>query len=604
MHLDRVMRLSSRSGDPAGSSIDHRPYVYVALFALLVIAVVLRGYGLRQLGLFTHDPATYATEGAAVALTAQWLVGHASSLLTGDANVSELVDFIREGGGTLPRFGKPGYALVVAVAYVLFGIHDYIYLGISVVLGTMLVGLVFLLGRTFYDERVGLAGAAFMAVSQYSVVFSRNGMAEICSAFLIFCGTYIYLLHYKQNARSSWLYGASALVLGFAFTANYKIFVVPALFVLYELCLLFARYRGGQRLKLGSVGLFMLLMAVPTVLMEMPYRLVSWSVDIASLSGDSTFITYFDQLAHRFTGGPNAYPATLGASLLQYPQAFWFVEGSLFCVAVVIGTGLLLRKPAGDRRLADVVILSQFIVPLALWSLFTGGRASLKPTVVILPAAAILAGVGLATVAQIVRLRKGKGALLKNVSYGLLLAVVVAYGSWRVAPVLTARSAFGPMIQRLAEHINRQGGTVTGHADSIGPILKFYLGALAREDRAGFGEQVDFTGNRDLHGDYAFVIGRPRAESGEMPRPWRMGDADYRSVSDRRPALVVDNLMYRYPAMLYTNYPAIKTRLKPVDTMIQVYDLRTGPGHNSMSDDTEQVVPDPALQRVKPLSDS
>lgn len=97
-------------------------------------------------------------------------------------------------------------------------------------LGTL--GLSFLFSRKYFDsQRLALLSTALLAVLPSHVFYSRIGMQESLSTFLVLAGFYFYV--FPKNF--GWRTFAAGIFWGAAFFSNYRLIMLPALITVSEI---------------------------------------------------------------------------------------------------------------------------------------------------------------------------------------------------------------------------------------------------------------------------------------------------------------------------------------------------------------------------------
>jgi len=268
---------------------------------------------------------------------------------------------------------KPSHALLLALGYALFGIHDYspLYVNAFASLGEILC--VFYLGRRLFGTWIGLAAALLLAVSNYAVIYARSALSECDGTLMLLLGS-IALEHARRPDRAKMTrrftaqFLCAGLLFGAAFTINYRMLVYIAVVV--------ALYVFSERLERVPLRL-----AVPRLLAlaaggaALP---LCWAV-AGLIAYDHGTILFFNEYEHRVTQYvPQAYyqihrgkQAVMHFEPFTYAQWYWVRQGA--AASLVLAAGLLaaLVSKSGYRRsLAGAITLvyvfyinAPFIVP-------------------------------------------------------------------------------------------------------------------------------------------------------------------------------------------------------------------------------------------------
>ncbi len=132
-------------------------------------------------------------------------------------------------------FWPPGYSLLVAALYVVFGQHVLAAQMLNVVLGTATVGLVYLLGRGFAGHTVALVGAGLVAFWPSLIFFTGVTLSETAFTFFALLGVYMITSQPGAKQRPLFLL-LTGLVFGFAALVRGQALLLPLVIVPYWLC--------------------------------------------------------------------------------------------------------------------------------------------------------------------------------------------------------------------------------------------------------------------------------------------------------------------------------------------------------------------------------
>lgn len=154
---------------------------------------------------------------------------------------------------------------------------------VSVVLGVLCVPAGYLLGRELFDARSGLVLAALLAVSSWSITFSRMGMFANMSTPLFALLTAGFLLLALRTLRySAFAWTGIWLGLGLNFYTSFRLFVfVVAAFLIYYIVVewLWRRERLSLRFWIGLaiIALAALAVVAPLALFAQKHPELFWS---------------------------------------------------------------------------------------------------------------------------------------------------------------------------------------------------------------------------------------------------------------------------------------------------------------------------------------
>ena len=136
--------------------------------------------------------------------------------------------------GEPTAFWPPGYALLLAGAYSLFGQHVEVAQAMNALLGTATVALVYLIGLRLFGHRPALIAAAIVAFFPSLIFFTAVTLSEVAFTFFALLAVLLLLIE-AHAARGSqrdlrWLL-AAGLVLGFASLMRGQALLLPLVLV-------------------------------------------------------------------------------------------------------------------------------------------------------------------------------------------------------------------------------------------------------------------------------------------------------------------------------------------------------------------------------------
>lgn len=103
---------------------------------------------------------------------------------------------------------------------------------LAAIFGTVTLGLTYLFAKRFFDSsRVAGLAMSLLAILPSHVFYSRVGMQEALSTFLVLAGFYCYLFPRSFGWRTL----ASGAIWGMAFFANYRLIILPVVVALAEI---------------------------------------------------------------------------------------------------------------------------------------------------------------------------------------------------------------------------------------------------------------------------------------------------------------------------------------------------------------------------------
>ena len=136
--------------------------------------------------------------------------------------------------GEPTAFWPPGYPLLLAALYAVFGESIVAAQALNVVLGTATVGIVYLLGRKLLGQRPALVGAAIVAAFPSLILFTAVTLSEIAFTFLALLAVYLLVLEARNGGgkrRHLGLLLASGLILGYASLVRGQALLLPLVLI-------------------------------------------------------------------------------------------------------------------------------------------------------------------------------------------------------------------------------------------------------------------------------------------------------------------------------------------------------------------------------------
>ncbi|PSQ57595.1 hypothetical protein BRD22_01280 [Halobacteriales archaeon SW_8_68_21] len=352
LRFDRVFpdRLANRARERV-ARVD-RLTVAAALISLvtglLTFAIATTVFGYHS---FNHDEGVYLTQ-AALLLDGQ-LAFHAGAL----ADAFHPWFFVEDGGRLYPKY-NPVPAATYAVTMWLFGEP-------RVTLAAIAAGnaaLVYLLGSTVFDRRVGLAAAVLFAASPMAVVTSSVFLPYAPTTFLNLLFAVAYLRGVRD--RSLPLAGLAGLAIGLAFFARpFTAVLFAAPFILHAvvrtaialwdtglppLPLPASVRRHGLTALLGTLFVGVTLaynLRVTGSLLTFPYEAFA-PMDGPGF-GERRILGHSEEYTPELALRSNGYA-------LWYLATRWVVAGPLGTLLALAGTGLAARAWLSGRRASGV----------------------------------------------------------------------------------------------------------------------------------------------------------------------------------------------------------------------------------------------------------
>jgi 4-amino-4-deoxy-L-arabinose transferase-like glycosyltransferase len=300
--------------------------------------------------------------------------------------------------------------------------------------GVLTVFLAYLLGSRLFSRRVGLAAAAFLAVSPWHLQFSRIGFRGILLPLFLTAGVVAF-----EHAvrRGTWRLIGAAAVFGVAlYTYSPARVIVPLMLVV--LGVMYRRRLGRRPAVLGAVVLLVLL-AIPLISITLSgegqqrYEIMSIfrAEGAETTSGLALFArNYVSHFSPRFllvSGDVNLRHSPPGIGQLNWGVFLLFIVGLAAAVA--------------RRKRRHVLLMAWLLVAAIPDSLTTDNVPNALRSITMLPAIQVLAAVGLFEIidgrwAGKLRAARVKPAIIAGLVLGLAIlgaarSLSVYFGEYR-----------------------------------------------------------------------------------------------------------------------------------------------------------------------------
>src|SRR5262245_57547974 len=154
---------------------------------LLIVALLLRGWGLSSKGLFGYDE-TYILGFCRSAVSVAGEVWkQREGILRGERSIAQLLTAERTRAVTMPTYlgVKPGHAAIICTSIAVLTPVDYAGAWAMVLFSVGSIYLVYLIGQQFYGSSVGLLAALMLSVDPFLTAHARTGK-EIADAQFFF----------------------------------------------------------------------------------------------------------------------------------------------------------------------------------------------------------------------------------------------------------------------------------------------------------------------------------------------------------------------------------------------------------------------------------
>ena len=134
--------------------------------------------------------------------------------------------------GDPTAFWPPGYPVLLATAYVLFGQNVIVAQLLNVTLGSATVWLVYLIGRRLFDHRAALLAAGIVACFPSLIFYTGVTLSEITFTFLALLAVYLLIVDAQSGRQRDLRFVLGAgLVLGLAALTRGQALLLPLVLV-------------------------------------------------------------------------------------------------------------------------------------------------------------------------------------------------------------------------------------------------------------------------------------------------------------------------------------------------------------------------------------
>ena len=194
------MLVTEAKADKHAKSNQHRfnKVELVLLIILLTLGFALRIWNIASVGLDHFDEGVYVL--SALGLTES---NQVHSLYPGQFKIS-----------------PPIFFSLVGLSYGIFGgPSDTAAILVNVLLGTLTIGALWWIGRSWFGPQVGIAAAALLALSEYHVELSRTGLSDVAFALFFLLALAMIVITFQRQSIS--LAIITGLVVGLAWNTKY-----------------------------------------------------------------------------------------------------------------------------------------------------------------------------------------------------------------------------------------------------------------------------------------------------------------------------------------------------------------------------------------------
>ncbi len=422
---------------------------YAALTAAILLGVVFRLYGLGSNGIFFYDEALYLNH------SLPGLEFFSRMRLVGADDI--LKAFLAYLQFPL-NFTKPVWILIVDSRYLFTHLTDWDYAKYAACsFGIATLPLAFLFAKRFFNSyQIACLSTAILALLPAHVFYSRLGLQEACSTFLVLAGFYCYLFPREFGKRTF----VAGLFFALAYLANYRLIILPVLLLASELWWGLLQKEGLRyRHWVWTMMTFLIVLVI-----------------VGSMMGGTQLRYTFAWIFHQ---QDMAAAKRMWGEAFAYPYYLFRLEGVVLASAFFASARLLISR---RWKLAW-----PFVLVLAQMAIFTlASDRGARYIAIVLPFLAMASAAAIWTAYQDILHPKKKAAFLF-----LLIAMFLGF-IVKDIPLITARSAYRPSVEYLLakgrgvkflstqEIVQRlychDRGNIVPAPEDFGMFLKHYTG--------------------------------------------------------------------------------------------------------------------------------
>lgn len=288
---------------------------------------------------------------------------------------------------------EPGYIYLTAVSLTLFGRSPFAMRLAAAVVGSLTTLFLFLLGKQWFNHRLGLLVALLWGITLWPVHLSRIGLRTILLPLMLTLTAYLFTRAWQKSTRWRWLLAGA--VYGGAFYTYLAVRLTPLLLGLIILFLLWQFPEKRRPFLTGllwfGAGTAVVLLPFLGYLWQNPDSLLGRSGQVSifnpAISGGDPVGTFFRQL-----GQTLGLFFWRGDDILRHNPAQRPLFDPLMAGPFLLGVGLSLKR----WRQPVYTVLLLWTAVMLLPTLFAEDAPHFLRSVGILPAVLFFPAVGLA----------------------------------------------------------------------------------------------------------------------------------------------------------------------------------------------------------------
>lgn len=152
--------------------------------------------------------------------------------------------YLKQNGNFSESVQHPGYQLLIAIGFVVFGISDTVVMGVSILSALGIILITYLLGKEFFTPKVGLIASILLLLSPLFLMQSVAGQGDITATFFLILSIYTILVFIRTKKYI--FFSISMFAFNFAFLSRYQ-YVLIGIVLLY---IIIQEYLQNKSIKL------------------------------------------------------------------------------------------------------------------------------------------------------------------------------------------------------------------------------------------------------------------------------------------------------------------------------------------------------------------
>ena len=215
---------------------------FLIILIIFTFSMSIRLFNIFEIGIF-HWDSGYFIE------TSLWLIG--------------------QGGMPYP-WDPPIYSIIVAIAFLIFGIYDWVAILISAIFGSLTVIVTYLIAKELFNFRIAILSSFFLAINQLHIIYSRTALTD--STFTFFFSLSILFFLYSIRIKKTWMFLIYGIVLGITQNVKYNGFqaflITTSFFLIY---FIYTRFRIHSKKNFSIEFRGIILAFIMMILLHIPW---------------------------------------------------------------------------------------------------------------------------------------------------------------------------------------------------------------------------------------------------------------------------------------------------------------------------------------------